>query len=152
MPSSIGNIHGSEYCPVGFCLGRDASSVEFVAQKNPDPQLGFVFLTISMATIALVHGLIEGVNFAAAFGVLPLIALSIFGQLIYGNCLTKGAQMRRHLDLLSNHPCLTGIHRYCQFAVARQILFSIPAARHCPGGFGSIYAVIPARQPFFAGP
>jgi len=56
---------------------------------NPDPQLGFVFLTISMATIALVHGMIAGVNFAAALDVLPLIALSIFGQLIYGNCLTR---------------------------------------------------------------
>ena len=61
-------------------------------KKNPDPQLGFVFLTLSMAIIAIVHGLIAGVNFATAFDVLPFLALSIFGQLIYGNCLTRVLQ------------------------------------------------------------
>lgn len=60
-----------------------------LVKKNPDPQLGFVFLTATITLCALIHGLILGVDFAAVFSVLPFIALSIGGQLIYGICLTK---------------------------------------------------------------
>ncbi len=59
-----------------------------LVKKNPDPQFGYMCMTFVLAAISLVHGLIANVDFSAALNVLPLIALSIVGQLIYGNCLT----------------------------------------------------------------
>jgi len=55
---------------------------------NPDPQLGYLFLSAIMAASGLVHGLLVGANFSAALTVLPMIAVSVIGQLLYGTCLT----------------------------------------------------------------
>lgn len=40
------------------------------------------------AVCSLIHGLIAGVDFSSVFTVLPVVALSVCGQLIYGTCLT----------------------------------------------------------------
>lgn len=64
-----------------------------LVKKNSDPQLAFLLLMLTTAVFALIHGLAVGADFAAVFTVLPLIALSVCGQLIYGNCLT--ATLRR---------------------------------------------------------
>ena len=72
-------------------------------KKNPDPQLGYLFLTIVMSVCALVHGLASNADFAAALTVLPLIALSVCGQILYGTCLT--ATLRRG-DLSAYYPII----------------------------------------------
>ena len=59
-----------------------------LVKKSPDPQLGFLLLTLTIAVCALVHGLIVGADFSAIFTVIPLVLLSICGQLLYGTCLT----------------------------------------------------------------
>lgn len=59
-----------------------------LVKKNPDPQLGFLFLILLTAVCALVHGLIVGADFSAIFTVIPLVLLSICGQILYGTCLT----------------------------------------------------------------
>lgn len=57
-------------------------------KKSGDPALGYLVLTITIAVSALIHGLVAGDDFLAALPVLPLIALSLFGQILYGTCLT----------------------------------------------------------------
>ena len=59
-----------------------------IIKKNPDPQLGYLFLTIIMSLTALVHGLASNADFSAAFTVLPLVGMSVCGQILYGTCLT----------------------------------------------------------------
>jgi drug/metabolite transporter (DMT)-like permease len=74
-----------------------------LVKKNPDPQFGFLFLTLIMSLTALIHGLIVGADFAAILNVLPFLALSIFGQLFYGTCLT--ATLKRG-DLSTYYPII----------------------------------------------
>lgn len=74
-----------------------------LVKKTPDPQLGFIFLIFVMALCALIHGVLEGVDFSAVVYVLPFIALSIFGQIFYGTCLT--ATLRRG-DLSTYYPII----------------------------------------------
>jgi drug/metabolite transporter (DMT)-like permease len=59
-----------------------------LVKKNSDPQLGFLLLTVTLSLCALVHGLLVGADFSAVFTVLPLVAVSVCGQLLYGTCLT----------------------------------------------------------------
>jgi len=72
-------------------------------KKNPDPQLGFLCLTILFGLSALIHGLWAGVDFSAIFTALPLIAVSILGQLLYGNSLI--ATLKRG-DLSTYYPII----------------------------------------------
>jgi uncharacterized membrane protein len=57
-------------------------------KKNCDPDLGFFCLTATLSLVGLAHGLIAGDDFSLILTVLPFIALSVAGQLIYGNALT----------------------------------------------------------------
>jgi uncharacterized membrane protein len=72
-------------------------------KKNPDPQLGYFCLTIILSLSGLIHGLISGVDFMAVFNVLPLIGISVLGQLLYGNGLT--ATLKRG-DLSAYYPII----------------------------------------------
>lgn len=72
-------------------------------KKNPDPQLGFLCLTILFGISALIHGLWAGVDFGAIFSYLPLIGISVLGQLLYGNSLT--ATLKRG-DLSAYYPII----------------------------------------------
>lgn len=94
-------------------------------KKNPDPQLGFLCLTITIALCGLAHGLITGADFAAVLTVLPLLAVSVLGQLMYGTCLT--ATLKRG-DLSTYYPI---IRASPVFVVAASVMFlgkSYPAA------------------------
>jgi drug/metabolite transporter (DMT)-like permease len=86
-------------------------------KKNPDPQLGFLCLTILFGISALIHGLWAGVSFIAIFSSLPLIAVSVLGQLLYGNSLT--ATLKRG-DLSAYYPI---IRASPIFVVAFSVLF-----------------------------
>ena len=57
-------------------------------KKEPDPQFGYLGLTIVLAAIAAVHVLLSGADIWAASAVLPLIFVSWCGQILYGTCLT----------------------------------------------------------------
>ncbi len=74
-----------------------------IIKKNPDPQLGYLFLTIIMGLSALAHGLVTGADFAAGLTILPLVALSVCGQILYGTCLT--APLKRG-DLSAYYPII----------------------------------------------
>jgi len=72
-------------------------------KKSSDPQFAFMFLTFTISACGLIHGLIVGADFSAVFEVLPLLAISIFGQLLYGNGLT--ATLKRG-DLSMYYPII----------------------------------------------
>jgi len=72
-------------------------------KKEPDPQLGYLGLTIVLAGCAALQAMISGANILAASAVLPLIALSWCGQILYGTCLT--ATLRRG-DLSTYYPII----------------------------------------------
>jgi drug/metabolite transporter (DMT)-like permease len=57
-------------------------------KKEPDPQLGYLGLTIVLALCALLHALYSGANLWLAATVWPLILLSWCGQVLYGVFLT----------------------------------------------------------------
>jgi drug/metabolite transporter (DMT)-like permease len=69
-------------------------------KKSSDPQFAFMFLTFTISACGLIHGLIVGADFSAVFEVL---AISIFGQLLYGNGLT--ATLKRG-DLSMYYPII----------------------------------------------
>ena len=56
-------------------------------KKEPDPLLGYLGLTVLMAVCGLIHALVAGSDIMAVTAVLPLIALSWCGQVLYGTCL-----------------------------------------------------------------
>jgi uncharacterized membrane protein len=86
-------------------------------KKNPDPQLGYLCLTILFGLSALIHGLWAGVDFSAVFSYLPLIGVSVLGQLLYGNSLT--ATLKRG-DLSAYYPI---IRASPVFVVAFSVIF-----------------------------
>lgn len=72
-------------------------------KKNPDPDLGFIIITAIMSSCALAHGLFIGTNFLVILEVLPFVALSVFGLLLYGICLA--ATLKRG-DLSAYYPII----------------------------------------------
>lgn len=72
-------------------------------KKNPDPQLGYLFLTITMGLCGLMHGVATGADFFAILTVLPLLGFSILGQVLYGTCLTATLQRG---DLSTYYPII----------------------------------------------
>ncbi|MEC9368595.1 MAG: hypothetical protein VX871_07870 [Pseudomonadota bacterium] len=59
-----------------------------ILKKEPDPELGYLGLTVTLALIGLAQSLASGNDFSAILSVLPLVALSWAGQVLYGTCLT----------------------------------------------------------------
>ena len=86
-------------------------------KKEPDPLLGYLGLTVALAGLALVHALLAGSDIMAGMAVLPLIALSWCGQVLYGTCLV--ATLSRG-DLSAYYPI---IRASPVFIVAVGILF-----------------------------
>lgn len=72
-------------------------------KKEPDPQLGYLGLTMALFACAVLHVIVTGADYMAAMAVLPLIALSWCGQILYGTCLT--ATFRRG-DLSAYYPII----------------------------------------------
>lgn len=57
-------------------------------KREPDGQLGYLGLTAVLASCALVHALVAGSDIMAVRSVIPLVLLSLSGQVLYGICLT----------------------------------------------------------------
>lgn len=72
-------------------------------KQEPDTQLGYLGLTVVLAVCALFHALAVGSNLWAIGGVLPLLGLSLIGQVFYGTCLT--ATLNRG-DLSAYYPII----------------------------------------------
>lgn len=111
-------------------------------KKEPDPQLGYLGLTVSLSLCGLVHALLSGADIAAAAGVLPLIFLSLCGQLLYGICLT--ATLARG-DLSAYYPIIRASPVFIVivgvallgYSYAWAVLFGIAMA--VAGGFLLLY-------------
>lgn len=76
-------------------------------KQNPDPQLGFLFLNLIMALCALVHGITSQVDFSSVLTVLPVIGISVFGQTLYGTCLTatlKRGELSAYYPIIRSSP------------------------------------------------
>jgi drug/metabolite transporter (DMT)-like permease len=113
-----------------------------LVKKNPDPQLGYVFVTIALSACGLVHGLIAGVDFSAVSAVWPFVALSVCGQLLYGTGLTatlKRGELSTYYPIIRASPV---------FVVAASVLLlgkSYPPAillgiaMAVAGGFALLY-------------
>ncbi len=63
-----------------------------ILKANPDPYLGFTALMALLTLCALAHGVYAGVDFALVLTVLPLMAVSVGGLLLYGLCLIATLQ------------------------------------------------------------
>ena len=76
-------------------------------KQNPDPQLGFLFLNLIMALCAFVHGVTSQVDFSSVLTVLPVIGISVFGQTLYGTCLTatlKRGELSAYYPIIRSSP------------------------------------------------
>lgn len=72
-------------------------------KKSGDPRLGYLVLTATLSICGLIHGLLAGDDFMAAWLLWPLLLVSWCGQVIYGTCLT--ATLRRG-DLSTYYPII----------------------------------------------
>lgn len=72
-------------------------------KKSGDPRLGYLALTATLSFCGLIHGLVAGDDFMAAWLLWPLLLVSWCGQVIYGTCLT--ATLRRG-DLSTYYPII----------------------------------------------
>ncbi|MGE0613319.1 MAG: hypothetical protein AB7G34_07100 [Hyphomicrobiales bacterium] len=72
-------------------------------KKEPDPELTYLILTAMIFLLGLVQALASGDDFSLALGVLPLLALSWAGQVLYGVCLTATLQRG---DLSTYYPII----------------------------------------------
>ena len=72
-------------------------------KREPDTQLAYLGMTVVLAAAGLVHALIAGSDIWSAGAVIPLLALSWCGQILYGTCLT--ATLTRG-DLSSYYPII----------------------------------------------
>jgi len=72
-------------------------------KQEPDAQLAYLGMTVTLAVSGLVHALVAGSDIWAAGAVIPLLALSWCGQILYGTCLT--ATLKRG-DLSSYYPII----------------------------------------------
>jgi len=111
-------------------------------KKNPDPQLGYLFLTIIMSICALTHGVVSGVDFAAILTVLPLVAVSVCGQFLYGTCLTatlKRGDLSTYYPIIRASPVFVVIASVLLFGKTYPLLVLLGIAMAVSGGFMLLY-------------
>lgn len=74
-----------------------------LVKRDPDPDGAFMAVNGGIAVIALIHGLVLGVDFIAALDVWPLMLLSGFGQLAYGYAVVS---VLKRADLSAYYPII----------------------------------------------
>lgn len=72
-------------------------------KKEPDPELTYLGLTVTLTVCGLAQALASGDDFSLVLGILPLLALSWAGQVLYGVCLTATLQRG---DLSAYYPII----------------------------------------------
>jgi len=111
-------------------------------KKNPDPQLGYLFLTIIMSICAFAHGLASGADFAAVLNVLPLVGVSVFGQFLYGTCLTatlKRGDLSTYYPIIRASPVFVVIASVVLFGKTYPLMVLLGIAMAVGGGFMLLY-------------
>ncbi len=61
-------------------------------KQDPEPRLGFVFQAATMSLCGLLDSLVTGADLLAPMAILPLMAMSLGGQILYGTCLMATLQ------------------------------------------------------------
>jgi drug/metabolite transporter (DMT)-like permease len=74
-----------------------------LVKRDPDPDGAFMAVNGGIAVIALVHGLVLGVDFLAALALWPLMLLSCLGQLAYGYAVVA---VLKRADLSAYYPII----------------------------------------------
>lgn len=74
-----------------------------LVKRDPDPDGAFMAVNGGIAVIALIHGLVLGVDFIAALAAWPLMLLSVAGQLAYGYAVVS---VLKRADLSAYYPII----------------------------------------------
>lgn len=74
-----------------------------LVKRDPDPDGAFMAVNGGIAVLALLHGLVLGVDFIAALEVWPLMLLSTVGQLAYGYAVVS---VLKRADLSAYYPII----------------------------------------------
>lgn len=113
-----------------------------IIKKNPDPQLGYLFLTVTMGLCALMHGLATNADFAAALSILPLIGVSVGGQILYGTCLTatlKRGDLSAYYPIIRSSPVFVVLVSVLLFGKTYPLAVLLGIAMAVGGGFLLLY-------------
>ena len=111
-------------------------------KKNADPQTGYLFLCLVMCVTSLVHGLAVGADFTLAMTVLPLIGVSIFGQLLYGTCLTatfKRGDLSAYYPIIRSSPVFVVLVSVLFFGKTYPLIMLLGVVMAVAGGFLLLY-------------
>lgn len=74
-----------------------------LVKRDPDPDGAFMAVNGGIAVIALIHGLVLGVDFIGALAAWPLMLLSTVGQLAYGYAVVS---VLKRADLSAYYPII----------------------------------------------
>jgi drug/metabolite transporter (DMT)-like permease len=74
-----------------------------LVKRDPDPDGAFMAVNGGIAVLALIHGLVLGVDFLAALAVWPLMLLSGVGQIVYGYAVVS---VLKRADLSAYYPII----------------------------------------------
>jgi drug/metabolite transporter (DMT)-like permease len=78
-----------------------------LVKRDPDPDGAFMAVNGGIAVLALIHGLVLGVDFLAALALWPLMLLSCLGQLAYGYAVVlvlKRADLSAYYPIIRSSP------------------------------------------------
>lgn len=111
-------------------------------KKCPDLQFGFLCLTVIMCLCGLGHGLVVGADFGAVLTVLPLIAVSVFGQVLYGTCLTatlKRGDLSAYYPIIRSSPVFVVVASVLLFGKTYPLIVLAGIAMAVAGGVLLLY-------------
>ncbi len=111
-------------------------------KKNPDPQLGYLCLTILFGLSGLIHGLWAGVDFSTVFSYLPLVGVSVLGQLLYGNSLTatlKRGELSTYYPIIRASPVFVVIFSVIFLGKSYALIILLGIALVIAGGYLLLY-------------
>lgn len=113
-----------------------------LVKTNPDPQLGFLVLTATLCLCGLVHSLLTDANFALVLTVLPFVALSVCGQLLYGTCLTgtlKRGDLSAYYPIIRASPIFVVVVSFLFLGKSYSFFVLLGIAMAIAGGFLLLY-------------
>lgn len=111
-------------------------------KKNPEPLLGYFCLTLILALCGLIHGLWAGVDFSSIFSVLPLIGMSVLGQLLYGNGLTatlKRGELSAYYPIIRASPVFVVVFSVIFLGKSYALIILLGIALAVVGGYLLLY-------------
>ena len=113
-----------------------------IVKRNPDTQLGYFILTITMCFSSMMHGLLTGADFSSAFAVLPLLLVSVCGQFLYGTCLTatfERGDLSAYYPIIRASPVFVVVVSVVLFSKTYPAIVLLGIAMAVGGGFLLLY-------------